>query len=62
MRWRNIEKIKTIKYICDTSVDEMVEKVLGNKADINHVIEVAKESRKEYGLKVQEFIERLESL
>lgn len=57
-----MKRIKTIKYICDTSVDEMVKKVLDNKADIDHVIEAAKESRKEYGLKVQEFIERLESL
>ncbi|MBX4152231.1 hypothetical protein [Paenibacillus lautus] len=54
-----MRRIKTIKYICDTSVDEMIEKVLDNKADINHVIEAAKESRTEYGLKVQQFIERL---
>lgn len=54
-----MKRYKTIKYICETSVDEMVEKVLENKSDINHVIEAAKESRKEYGLKVQEFIDKL---
>lgn len=57
-----MNRLKTIKYICNTPVNEMIESVLNNKSDINHVIEAAKESRKEYGLKVQEFIEHLESL
>ncbi|MDP9675275.1 hypothetical protein J2W97_001258 [Paenibacillus jamilae] len=50
---------KTIKYINETSVDEMVKQVLTKGSNINQVIEAAKESRTEYGLKVQEFIERL---
>lgn len=57
-----MNRLKTIRYICDTPVNEMIEGVLKNKSDINHVIEAAKESRKEYGLKVQEFVERLKSL
>lgn len=57
-----MNRLKTIRYICDTPVNEMIESVLKNKSDINHVIEAAKESRKEYGLKVQEFVERLKSM
>ncbi len=57
-----MNRYKTIKYICETEIDEMVRRVLDRKSDINHVIEAAKESRKEFGLKVQELIERLESL
>lgn len=57
-----MNRYKTIKYICETEIDEMVKRVFERKSDINQVIEAAKESRKEFGLKVQELIERLESL
>ncbi|MGV6935923.1 hypothetical protein ACWA2B_10450 [Paenibacillus sp. CMM36] len=54
-----MSRTKTIKYINETSVDEMVKQVKAKGSNINQVIEAAKESRTEYGLKVQEFIERL---
>lgn len=57
-----MKRAKTIKYIVDTSVEDMVRNVIENKLDVNHVIQAALESRKEYGLKVQEFIERLGEL
>ncbi|MGR6760343.1 hypothetical protein ACU1JV_00670 [Paenibacillus sp. T2-29] len=54
-----MSRTKTIKYINETSVDEMVKQVKAKGSNIKQVIEAAKESRTEYGLKVQEFIERL---
>ncbi|MBE7896169.1 hypothetical protein G7L40_20300 [Paenibacillus polymyxa] len=54
-----MSRTKTIKYINETSVDEMVKQVKAKGSNINQVIEAAKESRTQYGLKVQEFIERL---
>ncbi|WP_029517989.1 hypothetical protein [Paenibacillus polymyxa] len=54
-----MSRTKTIKYINETSVDEMVKQVKAKASNIKQVIEAAKESRTEYGLKVQEFIERL---
>ncbi|MEC4565432.1 hypothetical protein L8C07_05700 [Paenibacillus sp. CMAA1739] len=55
-----MSRTKTIKYINETSVDEMIKQVVAKGTDISRVIDAAKESRTEYGLKVQEFIERLE--
>ncbi|MEJ3719209.1 hypothetical protein WGM54_14405 [Paenibacillus polymyxa] len=52
-------RTKTIRYINETSIDEMVKQVVAKGADADRVIGAAKESRTEYGLKVQEFIERL---
>lgn len=57
-----MNRSKTIRYICDTSVDEMVRDVVENNRDVIHVIQAALESRKVYGLKVQEFIDKLNSL
>lgn len=54
-----MKRAKTIKYIVDTPVEDMVRNAIENKWDINHVIQAALESRKLYGLKVQEFIEKL---
>ncbi|MDY8021169.1 hypothetical protein [Paenibacillus polymyxa] len=54
-----MSRTKTIKYINENSVDEMVNQVLTKGSNINQVIEAVKESRTEYGLKVQEFIDRL---
>lgn len=54
-----MSRTKTIKYINETSVDEMVNQVMTKGTEIGRVIEASKESRTEYGLKVQEFIERL---
>ncbi|KZE65082.1 hypothetical protein AV545_03940 [Paenibacillus jamilae] len=55
-----MSRTKTIKYINETSVDEMIKQVVAKGTDISRVIDAAKESRTEYGLKVQEFIQRLE--
>lgn len=54
-----MSRTKTIKYINETSIDEMVKQVIAKGTNINQVIGAAKESRTEYGLKVQEFIDRL---
>lgn len=62
MQWRGLMKrLKTIKYISETPVEDLVDDVLKNKRDINHVVQAALEARKEFGLKVQEFIDRLKS-
>lgn len=57
-----MDRLRTIKYISETSVDEMVKQIVSRQSDIDKVIESAKESRTEYGLKVQVLIKRLESL
>ena len=54
-----MKRTKTIKYIADTSVGAMIQDVIDNRRDIDQVIQIALDSRKEYGLKVQEFIEKL---
>ncbi|WP_179280997.1 hypothetical protein [Paenibacillus sp. XY044] len=56
-----MKRLKTIKYISETLVEDLVNDVLKNNRDPNHMIQAALESRKEYGLKVQEFIDRLKS-
>ncbi|MEK4427750.1 hypothetical protein MHB54_00670 [Paenibacillus sp. FSL M7-0802] len=55
-----MSRTKTIKYINENSVEEMIKQVMNRGTEIGRVIEAAKQSRTEYGLKVQEFIERLE--
>lgn len=40
----------------------MIRDLVGNNRDINQVVKAALDSRKEYGLKVQEFIEKLEKM
>ncbi|MDR6779445.1 hypothetical protein J2W98_003725 [Paenibacillus peoriae] len=57
-----MSRTKTIKYINETSVDEMIEQVIAKDSDMGRVIGAAKESRTEYGLKVQEFIDRLKNV
>jgi len=56
-----LNRLKTIKYINETPVDEMISQIKTKGNDKSKVIESAKASRTEYGLKVQELIERLES-
>lgn len=56
-----MDRLKTIQYISQTSLDVIVQQVKERGTDINKVIDSAKASRTEYGLKVQELIERLES-
>lgn len=58
----SMKRLKTIKYISETSVDEMVNYVVLNNSNLHQVISAAKESRTEYGLKVQDFIDRLSGL
>lgn len=50
---------KTIKYIVDTPVDEMVRRIKEQGMDIEKVISSSLQSRKEYGLKVQQLIDEL---
>lgn len=57
-----MNRLKTIKYISETSVDEMVRQIVSRQSDFNKVIESAKESRTEYGLKVQSLIDRLKQI
>lgn len=52
---------KTIKYIVDTPVDEMVRRINEQGMDIEKVISSSLQSRKEYGLKVQQLIDELKS-
>lgn len=54
-----MNRLKTVKYISETSVDEMVEQIVSRQSDIDKVIESAKASRTEYGLKVQALIDKL---
>lgn len=54
-----MNRLKTVKYISETSVDEMVKQIVSKQSDINKVIESARASRTEFGLKVQELIEIL---
>ncbi|MWV44889.1 hypothetical protein GRF59_14805 [Paenibacillus sp. HJL G12] len=54
-----MKRLKTIKYISETSIEDLVSDVLENNRDVNHVIQAALEARKEFGLKVQEFIDKL---
>lgn len=56
-----MNRLKTVKYISETSVDEMVKQIVSKQSDIGKVIESAKASRTEYGLKVQELVDRLSS-
>lgn len=55
-----MNRLRTIKYISETTVDEMIIQINAKDSDIKKVIESAKASRTEYGLKVQKLIERLE--
>ncbi len=57
-----MNRLKTVKYISETSVDEMIKQIVSKQSDIDKVIEAVKASRTEYGLKVQELIKRLELL
>jgi hypothetical protein len=57
-----MKRLKTIKYIAETSVEGMINDIKNKSMDVNHVIAASFESRKEYGLKVQHFIDELTKL
>lgn len=50
---------KTIKFINEKSVEEAIQYIKDNNVNVNNVIEKSKASRTEYGLKVQELIDKL---
>lgn len=50
---------KTVKYIVDTPVNKMVERIKEQGMDIDKVISSSLLSRKEYGLKVQQLVDEL---
>jgi hypothetical protein len=54
-----MKRLSTVKYIAETSIEDIVKKVKDDKQDIFHVIDVCKESRTEYGMKIQELIQEL---
>ncbi|WP_211750104.1 hypothetical protein [Paenibacillus sp. Marseille-Q4541] len=53
---------KTVKYIVDTPVEEMVKRIKEQGMDINNVISSSLLSRKEFGLKVQQLVDELKKL
>lgn len=57
-----MNRLKTIKYITETSVEDMINDIKNKKMDVNHVISASLESRKEYGLKVQQLVDELKGL
>jgi len=57
-----MNRLKTIKYISETSVEDMINDIKNKNMDVNHVIAASLESRKEYGLKVQHLVDELKRL
>jgi hypothetical protein len=57
-----MNRLKTIKYIYETSVEDMINDIKNKNMDVNHVIASSLESRKEYGIKVQQFVDELSKL
>lgn len=53
---------KTVKYIVDTPVNEMVKRIKEQGMDIEKVISSSLLSRKEYGLKVQQLVDELKKV
>ena len=47
---------KTVKYIVDTPVEEMVKRIKEQGMDVEKVISSSLLSRKEFGLKVQQLV------
>ncbi|WP_179088828.1 MULTISPECIES: hypothetical protein [Paenibacillus] len=57
-----MNRINTIKYISETSVKDIVQRVKVDGMDVLTVIEASLESRKEYGIKVQQLVDELKRL
>ncbi|OME55525.1 hypothetical protein BSK59_13700 [Paenibacillus odorifer] len=57
-----LKKLKTIKYISETSIEEMIKDIVGKNMNLDNVISGALEARKEFGLKVGLLIEEVKSL
>jgi hypothetical protein len=54
-----MKKINTIKYICDTSIEDMIQKVKNDNNNVLSVIQNIQAARTEFGLKVQDLIKSL---
>jgi hypothetical protein len=50
---------KTVKFLNERSVDEVIKYINDNNVDVNKVKKLALDARTELGLKVQDLIERL---
>ncbi|MNW19174.1 hypothetical protein D3C71_2190470 [compost metagenome] len=57
-----MNRLKTIKYISETSIEDMIRDIKNKNMDVNHVITASLESRKEFGLKVQQLVDGLKGL
>lgn len=53
-----MKRLRTIKYISETPIEEMVKGVFQSGRDIEPVIEAALESRKEYGIDIKPLIHK----
>lgn len=57
-----MNRLKTIKYISETSVEDMINDIKNKKMNVNHVVAGALDARKEFGLKVGLLIEEVNKL
>jgi hypothetical protein len=57
-----MNKVKTLKYIADTSIDDILKKVKTDNLDISYVIRSSLEARKEIGIKIQQLVSQLSEL
>jgi hypothetical protein len=57
-----MKRLNTIKYISETSVEDIVQRVRDDGMDVLNVIKASLDSRKEYGIKVQKLVDELKRL
>jgi hypothetical protein len=53
---------KVIDWVNKLETDEIIHKIVGSNVDIDKIIQQLLESRKSYGLKIQEIVKRLERM
>ncbi|QWU14326.1 hypothetical protein SAMN04487895_101628 [Paenibacillus sophorae] len=54
-----MNRLNTIKYIAETPIEKILNDIKQNKWDVNNIIAASLDSRKEYGLKVQQLVDEL---
>lgn len=52
---------KTVKFVNEKSIEDIIKYIEESNTEMTRIIDMLKESRKEYGLKVQRIVEVLES-
>jgi hypothetical protein len=57
-----MNKLKTLKYIAETSIEDILKKVQTDNLDISYVIRSSLEARKEIGIKIQKLVTQLSEL